>query len=75
MMQEQLMETWGYCADCAQWFWIPSDTVRAFMSALCPCCDARPQRLEQRQGDLVISLDVDAAMAGGAAGPSLTGVS
>jgi hypothetical protein len=56
--QEAVLDTWGFCAPCVAWFGIPSDTIRALAAATCPHCDAPPERLEQRLGDLVIALDV-----------------
>ena len=73
MIQKSLLQTWGFCAPCAAWFAIPSDTVRALVAARCPGCEGSPERLEQRHGDLVISLDVD-EVSGGTPDAPLSGV-
>lgn len=45
------MEMWGHCRPCAEWFFVPSDTIEAMSNSRCPVCDARAEQFEDRGGD------------------------
>jgi hypothetical protein len=48
----------GHCGECARWFPMTSDTVRAMMQAVCPFCSGAADQIEQRCGDVRIAIDI-----------------
>ena len=49
-------ELWGVCDTCSRAFFVPSDTLTALDSVVCPVCSEPPTRLEQRSGDAVVDV-------------------
>lgn len=49
MATQPLTEFWGWCSDCARWFYCGRDTERGAAAVECPVCLRLPAELEPRQ--------------------------